>query len=179
MLTLPLATQRRDFIFFPLRCIQTVRLWRLIVTNTVKGHQMTQAKTIKFWTALAIAAFGFGAAHASTTLPTKDLLPTQDLMILNEQLVSQFGTDFVAEGLCYGNENSTLKTLSSATCVTLARLVERREVGRPATISISQLRRNRAVWTNISVRDRDILKEFDVLVLGTKQPLVAASTTQK
>jgi hypothetical protein len=120
-----------------------------------------------------VASIGVTLASATTTQAAPVTVQSDPQQIveaqrLHSRWLAQFGSNPRIQPLCGGPYSQGGQMLSTAGCTALARLREADDGSSVTTIRRYQLRRNRPVWSAIPWRDKRVLVEYDVLVLGNE-----------
>ncbi len=86
--------------------------------------------------------------------------------LIQSRWLNQFGARARVEPLCNDGPERTLQLLSPSTCATLSSFHSAPAKPAVKSIRISHIKRNRAAWNAIPLRDRRILEQYDVVVVG-------------
>jgi hypothetical protein len=118
-------------------------------------------------------ALTFGLVGATpTTASATDLAPRPTLetrkqaITLQNNWLDRFGADAHVDPLCPEVQGQTTQVLSPETCAMLSTFQSEPVRASARSVRVSRIKRNRALWNTLSLRDQRILEQYEVIVVG-------------
>lgn len=105
-------------------------------------------------------------SQATDLTPRASLETTKTTARAQNRWLDQFGTNAHVDPLCPVASGQMIQVLSMATCSALATFQDEPVRMAARSVRISQIKRNRALWNALSRRDRRILEQYEVVVVG-------------
>ena len=114
-----------------------------------------------------------GSSLAVNSHVSADLDAAYHTARIQNRWLAQFGADARVEPLCSATVEGGAQILSSNSCAALAGFNSEPARASARSLRVAHLKRDRAFWAAISRRDRRILEQYEVVVVGEARAVAA------